>query len=79
MYGNPTTKELEKKYSTRPVGGAEAGRWGGEDARQGGSWQNGGQGSGWWTRWSHICVQINREEPLGSKTDHGTQGSCVGT
>ena len=33
------------------------------------------QGSGWW---SHICVQINWEEQLGSETDHTTQGSSEG-
>ena len=36
------------------------------------------QGSSWRTRWSHICVQINQEEQLGSKTDHATQGSSMG-
>ena len=53
------------------------GRQGGEDARQGCSWQNGRQGS-WWTRWSHICMQINQEEQLGSETDHAKQNSSVG-
>ena len=33
---------------------------------------------GWWTKWPHICVRINREEQLGSKTDHTTQGSSLG-
>ena len=41
------------------------GSWGTED-----SWQ----GGGWWTRWSHICLQIIREEHLGKETDHATQG-----
>ena len=36
LYGSPTTKELRKKHSPRPVGGAETGSWGGEDSRQGG-------------------------------------------
>ena len=44
------------------------------------------QGCGWWTQGgselqtgrSHICVQINREEQLGSETDHTTQGSSLG-
>ena len=44
------------------------------------------QGSSWWTRhvrqqltgWSYICMEINWEEELGSKTDHVTQGSSVG-
>ena len=44
------------------------GSWGGEDLLQGGSWQTGQ---------SHICVQINEEEKLGSETDSKTQGSNV--
>ena len=35
------------------------------------------QGSNWWTGWSHICVQINWQEQLGSKTDYATQGSST--
>ena len=27
MYGSPTTKEIKKKHSPRPVGGAEIGSW----------------------------------------------------
>ena len=27
------------------------------------------KGSGWWTLWSHICGQINREGQLGSEKD----------
>ena len=27
MYGSATTKELKKKHSSRPVGGAETGSW----------------------------------------------------
>ena len=27
LYGSPTTKELKKKHSSRPVGGAEMGSW----------------------------------------------------
>ena len=38
LYGNPTTKELKKKHSSRQAGGAKMGRWGREDAWQGGSW-----------------------------------------
>ena len=60
LHGSLTTKELKKKYSLKLVGGAETGSQGRED-----SWK----GGGWWTRWSHICVQINWEEQLGSKTD----------
>ena len=36
LYGSPTTKELKKQHSSRPVGVAETGSWGGEDSRQGG-------------------------------------------
>ena len=36
------------------------GSWGGEDLRQGGVWRS---------SWSHICMQINQEEQLGSKTE----------
>ena len=42
---------------------------GGEDVRQGSSWQSG---------WSHIRVQTNWEEQLGSETDHATQSSSKG-
>ena len=31
LYGSLTTKELKKKLSSRQVGGAETGSWGGED------------------------------------------------
>ena len=27
MYGSPITKEIKKKHSSRPVGGAETGSW----------------------------------------------------
>ena len=47
LYGSPTTKELKKKHSYRPVGGEETGSWGGEDEWQGSSWRSG---------WSHICL-----------------------
>ena len=47
---------------------------GGEDSRQGDSmWTNKVAAGG-----SHICVQINQEEQLGSEIDYATQGSCVG-
>ena len=35
LYGSLTTKELKKKHSSRPVGGAEAGSPDGEDLQQG--------------------------------------------
>ena len=31
LYGSPTTKELKKKHSSRPVGGAETGSHGKKD------------------------------------------------
>ena len=68
LYGSPTTKELNKKFSSRLVGGAKMGSQGREDMWQGGSWQ---------TKQSHIRMQINQEEKLGSKTDHTTQGSSA--
>ena len=35
LYGSPTTKELKKKHSSRPVGGAETGSQGGKDSWEG--------------------------------------------
>ena len=55
LYERPTTKDLKRKHSSRPVRGAEMGSRS-EDLRQ---------GSGWCSRRSHICMQINREEQLG--------------
>ena len=40
-----------------------------EDVQLGGSWRIGR---------SHICLWINREEQLGIKTDHATQGPSAG-
>ena len=84
MYECPTTKELKKKHSSRPVGGAEAGSWGRDGqpgqrrlaARQRLEDQ-GGQGGGWQSRRSHIHVPINQEEQLGQEIDHTTQGSNI--
>ena len=39
LHGNLTTKILKKKHSSRPVGGAEMGSWGGEDMQQGCGWR----------------------------------------
>ena len=47
LYESPTSTDLKKKHSFRPVGGAEMGNQGGEDAWQGSSWQIG---------WSHIPI-----------------------
>ena len=74
LYGSPITNELKKKHSSRLVGGAETGSWGGEDVGQGGGWGN-GQGGGWRSGQSHIRMQINWEEHLGSETGHASQGS----
>ena len=52
------------------------GSQGEEDTQQGDGL--GGRGSSWQTGQSHICVQISREEQLGSETDHATQGSSMG-
>ena len=77
LYGSPTTKELKKKHSSRPVGRVDTGSR---------SIENSWQGSSWWTRhdsrlWtgqSHIHEQRNWVEQVGSKTDCTTQGSSAG-
>ena len=69
LYGSLKTKELKKKYSSRPVGGVEMGSLDREDSWQVGSWQSG---------WSHICMWVNQEEQLWSETDCTTQGSSAG-
>ena len=66
LYGSPTTQEIKKKHSSRPVGGAETSTLGRKDSQQGSRWwtQPGGglwnrvdkaaagrQGSSWGTRW----------------------------
>ena len=72
LYRSLITKELKKKHSSRPVGVAEIGSQ--ERGLVAGWWLEdwGEQGGGWQTRQSHICVQINQEEQLRSKTDHAT-------
>ena len=85
LCGSLTTKEIKKTHSSRPVGGAGiwAKRTCGKTAAGGPSkvadcgaglvrqqledW--GGCSGGSWSGRSHICVQINWEEQLGSKTD----------
>ena len=69
LYGSTTTKELKKKHSFRLVGGVETGSQSREDAWQGGDWRTGQ---------SHIHMQINQEEQLGSETENATQGSSMG-
>ena len=87
LYESPTTKELKKKHSSRPVEGAETGsqveRIHGKATEQEDWGRQGGGGQSSWggilqTGQSHICVWIKREEQLGSQTDHATQGSSVG-
>ena len=78
LYGSPTTKELKKKHSPRPVGGVEMDSWAERTCGKAAA-----GGPGWARRWhadwrSHICVQKNREEQPGSKTDHANQGSSAG-
>ena len=59
LYGSLTTKEL-KNYSSRLVGGAEMGSWGGEDLQQG---STGGLGEEVAHRaGSHVYVWINWEQ-----------------
>ena len=65
VYGSLTTKELNKKHSSRLVGGAETGSQGGEDVGQG--------SSHWWTgqaRWwlVHQIVPYSRADKLGGTT-----------
>ena len=55
----------------------EDGQTGGEESQQGSNWRTGLGGSRQ-SGQSHICMWINREEPLGTKTDYVTQGSSVG-
>ena len=78
LYESVTTKELKKKHSCRLVGGEEMGSRGREDMQQGCGWRT-GQVRQWLAdSWSHICMQINQEEQLGSEIDHTTQGSSTG-
>ena len=44
LYGSPTTKELKKKHSSRPVGGAETG----SQVKRTHHKVAEGQGGGWW-------------------------------
>ena len=60
---------VKEETSTQTGRRGGDGQLGGENLWQGGSWQS---------RRSHICVQLNWEEKLGSETDHETQGSSAG-
>ena len=77
MYGSPTTKEIKKKHSPRPIGGVEMGSQAEMTHCKAAGWRT-RQGCDWRSGRSHIHVQINREEQLGSKTDRATQGSNRG-
>ena len=66
LYGSPTTRELKKKRSSRLVGGAETGSWGGEDSyccggtETGGVWdKQGRQSNVKQTLRPYITTQIN--------------------
>ena len=78
IHRQPGGEDLQRGSSWKTGAGKAAacgpGSW---RAGQGSSWQS-GQGGGWWSRWSHICMQINQEKQLGSETDHTTQGSNAG-
>ena len=55
------------------------GIWGGEKIQQGNSWRTwAGEVAAGGMRDPTFVVQINREEQLGSKTDHTTQDSTTG-
>ena len=71
LYGNSDNQGVKEDTFI------QTGRRGGDgqpDSRQGSGWQT-HQGSGWWSKRSHICVQINQEEQRGTETDRTTQGS----
>ena len=67
----------KEKHSSRPVGGAEASSQVWKDSRQGGGWKT-GMSSSWLSGQLHICIQIKREEQLGSQMVCTTQGSSEG-
>ena len=75
--GSLTTKDLKKKHSPRPIGGVETGSQVERTHGQAANWRTEQEGR-LQTRQSHIHVQINQEEQLGSETDHTTQGSGAG-
>ena len=67
LQGNPTTKEIKKKHSSRPVGGAETDSQGGEDLPCLGGTQrtaergtNGAGSAAGYTPQPHIRAQINQ-------------------
>ena len=68
LYGSLTTKELQK-HSSRPATGVKTGN----QVERTRAKAMAGEPEG-----SHICVQINQEEQLGSETDLTTRGSSTG-
>ena len=47
------TKEIKNKYSSRPVGGAETGNWGGEDSHCSCGTETGGVWNEWGRQSDH--------------------------
>ena len=72
LYGSPTTKELKKKHSPRPVGGTDAGSW---VERTYGKVVAGGLGDAAAGRADSptFAAWIDGEEKLRSKMDRATQ------
>ena len=83
MYGSLTTKEIKKKHSPRPAGGAETGSWAERtwarwrlvDPVRWQLWNRAGQAAAGrsWTLRPHILAWINQEELWGSKADRTNQ------
>ena len=63
------SKKLKKKHSFRQVGREEMAARAERTCSMEAAGGPDGQGSSWWTGWSHICVRINQEEQLESETD----------
>ena len=75
------TKEIKNKHSSRPVGGAEMGRRGGEDSHgrggteTGGVWDERGRQSDHYRPCDPTFAQINREGRTQSGGERGRQSS----
>ena len=81
LYGSPTARELKKKHSSRLVGGAETGSWAESTCSKKATSRLGRARlrlADLERRRIADWVQINREEQLGSETDHTTQGPSTG-
>ena len=72
----PNNQGVKEETFTQTGRRGGDGQPGAEDLRQGGHWWT-GRGGGWPTGWSHVRMQANQEEQLGSETDHTTQGSSA--